>query len=468
MALMNSTTIGQTAEERGIELQGIERTPPDARTHTRIFDNFTVWLSPNLGITTLALGALSTTLFGLGFWDSVFAILIFNALGALPVAFFSTLGPRLGLRQMTISRFSFGWEGATFMALINAVAILGWSVVDAIVGGQLIAILSRGAIPQQVGVFLIAVITLLVSIYGYRSIHRYQRFAWIPMAAAFFILTLVAAPRMSVVPTTALGLAEVASFISFGGAVFGFATGWSSYAADYNVKQPQATSARQVFWLTFLGVSLPCMLLEILGVALSTAFRGVDSGNQLLADAARPLGGFGGVLLFLLALSVVANNIPNAYSLGLSIQVLGRPFQRVERSVWALVGSVIYVLIAVAAAPNFNQTLSDFLLLVAYWLGPWSVIVALEHFVFRRGVGGYNLEDWNRRRGLPAGWAALASFLVGFGGVLLGASQAYYVGPLAHALGGMDIGFELGLAGAALSYLLLRRIELAGRDASRA
>lgn len=460
----NSTTTSRAPDER-IETQGIERTPTEARTHRRISDNFTVWLSPNLGITTLALGALATTLFGLGFWDSLAAILIFNCLGVLPVAFFSTLGPRLGLRQMTISRFSFGWEGAAFMALVNAAAIIGWSAVDAIVGGQMIAILSGGVVPQQVGVLIVAVVTLLVSMYGYKYIHRYQRFAWIPMAAAFFLLTLIAGPKMSIVSTPALSMAEVASFVSFGGAVFGFAIGWSSYAADYGVKQPQETRSRLVFRYTFLGVYLPCVLLEILGMGLTTAFRGVGSGNLLLAAAAKPLGGFGGFLLLLLALSVIANNIPNAYSLGLSIQVFGRPFQRVDRSVWALVGSVIYVLIAVPAGPNFNETLSNFLLLIAYWLGPWSIILVLEHFVFRRGV--YNLDDWDTRRNLPIGWAALVSWVIGLGGVLLGASQAYYTGPLSHALGGMDIGFELGLAGAALAYLLLRRLELADRGIAR-
>src|SRR5579875_3941815 len=107
---------------RGIETRGIERVSPKERTHVRIFDNFTMWLSANLVISTVALGALAIPVFGLGFWDSIAAIIIFNVLGVLPVAFFSTLGPKLGLRQMTISRFSFGWVGAIIMALFNVAA----------------------------------------------------------------------------------------------------------------------------------------------------------------------------------------------------------------------------------------------------------------------------------------------------------------------------------------------------------
>src|SRR5258708_31677801 len=105
-------------------------------------------------------------------------------------------------------------------------------------------------------------------------------------------------------------------------------------------------------------------------------------GGDLLAGVASPLGGFGTFLVALLALSVIANNIPNDYSLGLSMQVLGKAFQRVKRYVWTLIGAVVYVAIALPAAANFNVTLENFLLIIAYWLGPWAIILILEHFVF--------------------------------------------------------------------------------------
>ncbi len=446
--------------ERGIETRGIERVPSKARADVRVFNNFTLWLSANMVISTFALGTLASVVFGLGFWDSVTAIIVFNVLGILPVAFLSTLGPKLGLRQMTISRFSFGWSGAKVMALFNVAACIGWSCVNAIVGGQLVGALSGGAIPPQVGILIITILTTIFSIYGYKYIHRYERYAWIPVAAIFLTLLAVSGPKIAIVPTPAFTVVEIASFISFGGAVFGFAIGWSSYAADYNVNQPENTRASSVFLLTFLGVAIPCIVLEIFGLALTFAYKNLGGGD-LLASSAKPLGSFGTFLLLLLALSVVANNIPNDYSLGLSMQVVGKAFQRINRAVWALIGSVIYVLIAVAASSDFNVTLSNFLLLIAYWLGPWSIILILEHFVFRRGR--YNVEDWNTPRKLPIGWAAIISALVGLVGVLLGAAQVYYVGPIANLFNppyGMDIGFELGLIFAGIAYLLLRRIEL--------
>ncbi len=480
-------------EEQGLELHGIERVSPETRAHVRIFDNFTMWLSANLVISTVALGALAIPAFGLGFWDSVLVIIIFNVLGVLPVAFFSTLGPKLGLRQMTISRFSFGWVGGIIMALFNVAACIGWSAVNVIVGGQLITDLSNGAVPRWVGILIIAILTTIVSIYGYRYVHRYERYAWIPMAVIFAIMLVVGVPHFHAVSTPAFGAAEVAAFISFGGAVYGFATGWSSYAADYNVNQPVETSASRVFWLTFLGVLIPCVLLEILGLAFTTITVPATKspgGGDLLALVVKPLGSFGPIVLVLLALSIIANNIPNDYSLGLTMQVLGKPFQRVNRAIWTLIGAVVYIVIAVLASAHFNQTLSSFLLLVAYWLAPWGIILVLEHFVFRRGQ--YNVNDWNTRSRLPIGWAAIVSMALGLVGAYLGFAQVLFLGdsvklgsflgvnitnlfcdagtcgwaitgPLGSLVNppvGMDIGFELGLVLAGVSYFILRRIEL--------
>jgi len=474
-------------EEQGLETHGIERVSPETRTHVRIFDNFTMWLSANLVISTIALGALASQAFFLGFWDSLLVIIVFNALGVLPAAFFATLGPRLGLRQMTISRFSFGWVGGIVMAVFNVGACIGWSAVNVVVGGQLVTALACGAAaPEQctasvlgvavsgvvlraLGILLIAVLTTVVSIYGYRYVHYYERFAWVPMAIIFVIVVIVSAGHFTIAKTPAMNAAEIASLVSFGGAVYGFATGWSSYAADYNVNQPENTRPGRIFWLTFLGIFIPCVLLEVLGMLLANWLGENVLGGQLLAVALTPLGVFGKVLVFLLALSIIANNIPNDYSLGLSVQVFGRSWQRVPRYVWTLIGAIVYVVIALLTAGNFNNTINSFLLLIAYWLGSWSIILIVEHFFIRHGR--YNVQDWNNRRRLPLGWAALVSMAVGLFGVFLGFAQVISVNgtvtPITGLIGGlinqpygMDVGFELGIVFSLIVYLILRPIEL--------
>src|SRR5438874_11014474 len=206
-----ATDIIAIAEEQGLRTHGIKRVSPKTRTHVRIRDNFTMWLSANLVISTIALGALATQAFFLGFWDGLAVIIIFNALGVLPVAFFSTLGPKLGLRQMTISRFAFGWVGGIIMALFNVAACIGWSAVNVIIGGQLVSALTDGAIPRWAGILVIALLTTLVSIYGYRYVHRYERYAWIPMAIIFLIMFFVALPHFHIIaPSNTTTAAEIA------------------------------------------------------------------------------------------------------------------------------------------------------------------------------------------------------------------------------------------------------------------
>lgn len=96
----------------GVEVRGIERVRPQdraARSVIDLLDAATMWLAANCTISTYALGVLGPATFALGLKESCLTILFFNLLTTIPVAYFAVFGPRLGLRQMTISRFSFGY-----------------------------------------------------------------------------------------------------------------------------------------------------------------------------------------------------------------------------------------------------------------------------------------------------------------------------------------------------------------------
>ncbi len=219
----------------GFEVTGIERVAENDRAHTQLLDTMWLWWSANSVVATVALGAISV-FFGLGFWGSIAVILIFNVLGVLPVAFLSTLGPKTGLAQMPLSRFAFGFQGAKLPALFNALACIGWSAVNAIIGSSLLVAWSAGKIPQWAALIFLAVVTTAVSVFGYFIVHRYERVAWIPMFLLFGYVLITAAPHfnLSNVPAVALAepLALFAGIATFGGAVFGYAVGWSSYAAS--------------------------------------------------------------------------------------------------------------------------------------------------------------------------------------------------------------------------------------------
>ncbi len=445
-------------ESTTFEVSGIERVAEDNRQHTQLWDTMWLWWSANAVVATVNVGLLNI-FFGLGFWGSALVILIANALGVLPVAFLSTLGPKTGLAQMPLSRFAFGYQGAKLPAIFNMLACLGWSAVNAVIGSQIITSWSAGAIPQWAALIFLMVITTAVSVFGYFIVHRYERFAWIPMAILFGYVAVFSASHFNVgdLPATALssGLAAFAGIAIFGGAVFGYAIGWSSYAADYTRRQPASTSSRRVFWYAFIGVTVPCVLLELLGVLLSSAFTNDFDIGALMADGVRgtPIGG---LVLVLLAFSTIANNVPNDYSFALSTQVLG--LKVVKRWILTIVGAVIYLALALALQANFNLNLENFLLVIAYWLGAWNAIVLIEHFAFRKG--NYPVQDYETSSKLPVGIAALSAMIIGLAIAALGVSQQLFEGPLAKQLSGADIGFPLAIVAAAIVYYPLRRWEL--------
>lgn len=62
-------------------------------------------------VSSFAIGALAEPVFYLGFVDTALTIIFINSIAILPPCFFSTFGPRFGLRQMVLSRFWYGWYG---------------------------------------------------------------------------------------------------------------------------------------------------------------------------------------------------------------------------------------------------------------------------------------------------------------------------------------------------------------------
>lgn len=171
-----------------IEDRGIERVPPDNRPHKRIFDLMLLWGSANIAITTFSIGLLGPPVFGLGLTDSCLTILFFVTFSSAGVAYLATFGPKTGLRQMSVSRYSFGWYGNKVMAGLQCASCVGWSAVNATVGGQTLRSVSNNKLPTPVGIVIIAALTWFVAMVGYKWVHIYERYEWIPVVIVYLIL----------------------------------------------------------------------------------------------------------------------------------------------------------------------------------------------------------------------------------------------------------------------------------------
>ena len=133
------------ASKINVETKGIEPITDEEKTENSIVNAATMWLSANLVIATFALGALGITVFNLAFWQAVLVIIFFSMIGAFSVAFFSTFGPKLGLRQMLLSKYLVGNYAMRIFAVINMVACVGWGAVNIMSSAQLLNIVNNGA-----------------------------------------------------------------------------------------------------------------------------------------------------------------------------------------------------------------------------------------------------------------------------------------------------------------------------------
>ena len=203
-----------------------------------------IWLAANTTTLPFSLGTLSASVFGLEFRPAVLTIIFFNLLSTIPVAYFSTFGPKLGLRQLTLSRFSFSlYFPNCFPIILNSISCIGCAAVNSITAALTLRAVSEGnqtRIPSAAAIVIIAILTLVPSFIGYRYVHAYERYSWIPVTIAFLIVLGLAAPYFdSGGWGDAPSNVTAASVLSFGSTIVGYGLGWSSLAADCTVNFPE-------------------------------------------------------------------------------------------------------------------------------------------------------------------------------------------------------------------------------------
>ncbi len=102
-------------------------------------------------------------------------------------------GPASGLRTMVFCRYSWGYYGASIMSIANIITALGWGAVNSITGAQTLSVVSNDSLSLAVGIVIMALMSMVVSFVGYKWIHIYERYSWIPVFIAYCIVAGVGA-----------------------------------------------------------------------------------------------------------------------------------------------------------------------------------------------------------------------------------------------------------------------------------
>ena len=151
-----------------------------------------------------------------------------------------------------------------------------------------------------------------------------------------------------------------------------------------------------------------------------------------------------------------------------------RPMQATVRLrvVGLVLVGVVVVIIALLIPDNYLGSFNNFVILMLYFLVPWTAVNLVDFYFIRHGE--YAITEIFNPRGIYGRWAwrGITAYVVGFVVMIPFFATTFYTGPVAQALGGADISFVFGLVFAGgLYYLLARRVdrtaELEARRRSR-
>jgi nucleobase:cation symporter-1, NCS1 family len=440
-----------------IEPGGAEYIPLRER-HGKPLQQFWTWVSPNMEFATIFVGIIGVWFFGQSFWMAALAIVLGTALGSLSMGLLAARGPLFGVPQMVLSRIGFGRLGNILPAGINAlVAGVGWFAVNSVSGAfALNALLHWNT---KLCLLLIVVVQLAVAFFGHNLVHAFERWAFPVLVVVFLIASVVIVskshPGAHIAPFSGGSLGGW--LITFG-AAFGYAAGWNPYASDYTRYLPKTTNRNATGLWAALGVFISCVALEVVGAAAATI---TDLGKYVN----NPTAGFvsnlpawaGDITLLAIALGAICANALNVYSGSMSFLALGIKLPlTLRRAIVAIVFGIAGFFVALSGLSDAGTKYDNFLLVIAYWIGPWLGVFFADQLL-RRGkrVAGLLFD----RKHNP--WAGVAAMAISMGlSIWLFANQTDYVGvvPTRHPAFG-DLTFEVGFVLAALLYALFFKLQ---------
>ncbi|KZT64445.1 hypothetical protein DAEQUDRAFT_717980 [Daedalea quercina L-15889] len=446
--------IAQVIADWGVETNGIVPVPSDQRTDQRLYQLFFVWFSANANILTMAAGTVGPAFYGLGIRDSCLVIVVVNIVCVR--LNFAVFGPKLGTRSMVQARFSWGYYGGIIPSILNILSNQGYLILNAIIGGQTLGSISPH-LNASLGIVIIGLITLGVVFSGYRVLHWYETFVWIPNVIAFVVMIAVSGKHVIAAPLSGTTPVTASSIMTFGATLAATVVSYSTITADYGVYHDHTASTIRIFVYTYLGFVVSSMPAQLLGAAFAATAvyvpswkAGMGNGNSiggLIAAVLEPAGGFGKFLLVPLSLTAPSQCAPAMYTVCTSFMTVARPLRHLPRYIVAVLSTIVLIPVAIVGSTRFYATFSDMLSLIGYWLAPFHAIVLVEHFVYRRNCwSAYNvLEAWDQpsHPNLSRGYAAVFTFIVAVGFIVLCMEQAWWTGPIAAA-GTGDVGMLLG------------------------
>jgi NCS1 nucleoside transporter family len=427
---------------------------PEGERHGRPLSLLWTWTSPNMEFATIFVGVISVLYFEQSFGQAIAAIVVGTGLGSVTHGILSSRGPRTGVPQMVLSRLAFGFRGNALPAGLNAViAGIGWFAVNSVSGSLALNVLT--GMPAWLCLLIIVVVQVGVAFFGHNLVHVFERCV-LPLLVVAFVLATVFT-FAAATPGAALGnTGGIGGFLLTVGATFGYAAGWNPYATDYTRYLPKSTSARATGIFAGLGVFLSCTILEIVGAASATI--ATTDENPTAAFTSHLPGWVAALTLLAIAVGAISANVINVYSGAMSFLALGVELPlNLRRAIVAGVFGVLGFFLALSGLSDAGEKYEGFLLVIAYWIGPWLGVYLTDWWLRRRVPEAELAPLLYDKRYTP--WAGAVAMLVAMVvSILLFSNQTLYTGVVPAAFPGVgDLTFEVGFVLAAGLYVVFGR-----------
>ncbi|MFE0649935.1 purine-cytosine permease family protein [Streptomyces sp. NPDC059534] len=445
-----------------IEAHGIDHIPDDER-HGHPRELFSVWAAANVNYLSLVIGG-ALVLMGLTLWQAVAVIVVGNLFWLL-TGLLATSGPAAGAPSEVITRTMYGVIGNRVNNAVGGwlVSVCYFALNLAAAATAAFALVEKAGVtantPVKVAVIVvIAALTLAISVYGHALIIKLYLPITLVLAGVFAVVAFAVLRHadFSYAPAAKLDGVELWALLVAGTTLI--ASGPLSYttSADFSRYLPRTSSKKAIIGWTAFGAFLPSVVVCSLGAFAATA---VDMTDPQTALQSILPGWFTPFFLLALVLGTISINALTAYSAGLALQAVGL---RIRRTVSVLFDGAVAVALTLYGllVSNFLDTVSNALQVIVVLIGPLMAVYATD-IVLRRGrYDGIALSD--ETSGGPF-WYTAGVNRAGVLAVVVGVTTAalcvntLYTGPIAGALGGVDLSLPAGMAVSAALYALLMR-----------
>lgn len=453
--------VASRPETRGIELVG------SSERHGRARDLFAVWAAPNVSVLNFTIGATLTLLFGLELWQAILVILASCLLWVLP-GIVAVSGPAAGTSGSVIQRAIYGYRGnkiviAFYGWFISCVFLsLNW-VASSFMGAELLMRwgMTDHTLALIVVTLIVAAITVLVAVYGHALILRVYTGVTIGLLVIFLTVVGFIAPRIDLTFTQPEPLTGVPlwSSITIGFAILASTPLSYSNSADMARYLPASTKPAHIVAATALGGAIPCFVFTSFGALLGGAVTPADVAIGIEYALLDMLPAW---LAPLFVLGVIVNtvslNAMTTYTASMALQSIGIPLRRIPSAIiiGALGTAFTIVLVLGSSLIDAVNLMLQFLLIIS---AP-TIAVYVADILLRRGRYD-SLALFDERPGAPYWYRAgfgvhgLTASIVGGVATALFLSTDVWTGPLAQALGYIDLSVPVGIIVSAGLYVLL-------------